>query len=537
MLSIARGERSAPGGRTFAELRTAGAYLKGLGPFLTRPQSAPESIVRLEGQMVRRRQTFAALLERAVFANPKSPYRRLLEWARITQADVDGLLAATGLEGTLERLHDAGVHVHLDEFKGVRPIRRPGLELDVRAEDFDNPLTTRQYEAHTGGSSGPARRIHIDLDLLEHESAYHVLFLAAAGASDRALAIWHPAPPGAVGIKTALIRSKLGRPAERWFSQTPLGAGSRKHAAFTRATALAARLCGTPIPMPEYTPAQDVGRVAAWLAQKCAQGTPGILLTTASGGVRTCTAAIEAGLDIRDTLFVLGGEPFTPAKAAVIARTGSRAASQYAMVEAGAIGVACQAATMPDDVHLLSDKVATIRRERRVGSPARALPALFHTTLLHASPKIMLNVESGDYGVMEERDCGCSVLPPSFRRHLHTIRSYEKLTSEGMSFLGGDLLTLVEHVLPGRFGGYPTYYQFVEREHAGLPKVCLVVDRAVGKLDPAHVVDTVLDFLRQRGLATAMIADMWSQGRTLDVLRGDSHVTSGGKIQPLQVVG
>jgi hypothetical protein len=34
-----------------------------------------------------------------------------------------------------------------------------------------------------------------------------------------------------------------------------------------------------------------------------------------------------------------------------------------------------------------------------------------------------------------------------------------------------------------------------------------------------------------------MIADMWTQGRTLEVLRGDSHVTSGGKIQPLQVVG
>ena len=32
------------------------------------------------------------------------------------------------------------------------------------------------------------------------------------------------------------------------------------------------------------------------------------------------------------------------------------------------------------------------------------------------------------------------MLPPPFRRHLHTIRSYEKLTSEGMSFLGGDLL-------------------------------------------------------------------------------------------------
>jgi hypothetical protein len=271
MLSIARGERSAPGGGTFTELRTAGGYLKALGPFLTRPQSVQESLVRLEHQMEMRQRTFSGVLQRAVFANPKSPYRRLFEWARITQADVAGLLADTGLEGTLERLHDAGVHVHLDEFKGARPIRRPGLELEVRAEDFDNPLTTRQYEARTGGSSGAAPST--STSICSARERLSLMFLAAAGASDRALAIWHPAPPGAVGIKTALIRSKLGRPAERWFSQTPLGAGSRKHAAFTRATALAARLCGTPIPMPEYTPAQDVGRVAAWLAQKCAQAT------------------------------------------------------------------------------------------------------------------------------------------------------------------------------------------------------------------------------------------------------------------------
>ncbi|CAG0989305.1 hypothetical protein BURK1_02179 [Burkholderiales bacterium] len=536
MRSTVRGEQPAPAGGSISELRTAGGYLRGLGAFLTRPQDFEEGRGRLERQMARRQRTFADVLQRAVFENPGSPYRRLFAWARITQADVARLLAETGVEGTLERLHDAGVHVHLDEFKGRRPIVRPGLDLEVRAEDFDNPLTTRQYEARTGGSSGAARRILVDLGLLEHESAYHASFLAATGTGDRALAIWHPAPPGAVGIKTALIRSKLARPAEKWFSQTPLNAGSLKHAAFTRATVLTARLCGAPVPMPEYTPAQDVGRVVAWLARKCAQGEPAILVTTASAGVRTCTAAIDAGVDIRDTLFILGGEPFTPAKAELIARTGSRAASHYAMVEAGAIGVACQAATHPDDVHLLGDKVATIRRDLVVGDSGRPLPALFHTTLLHASPKVMLNVESGDYGVLEDRDCGCRALPPPFRRHLHTIRSYEKLTSEGMSFLGGDLLTLVEQVLPARFGGYPTYYQFVEREQAGLPKVSLVVSRAVGKLDAALVVETVLDFLRRRGLAAAMIASMWTQGRTLEVLRGDSHVTSGGKIQPLQVV-
>jgi hypothetical protein len=536
MASVVLAGRRVPARARTGTLRTAGGFLRALGPFLARPVDAAGSRARLERQMAERQRTFAEVLSCAVFGNPASPYRRLFEWARITHADVAALLAATGVEGTLERLHDAGVFVHLDEFKGRRPIERPGLELPVSAEDFDNPLTTRQYEARTGGSSGAARRILVDLDLLEHESAYHRLFYAAAGVGDRALAIWHPAPPGAVGLKTALIRAKLRQPAERWFSQTPLAGSSLRHAAFTCATVAAARLGDVAIPLPEHTPAGDAGSVAQWLAEKCAHGEPAILLTTASAGVRTCAAALDAGLDIGGTMFVLGGEPYTPAKAAVIARTGSRAASQYAMVEAGAIGVACQAAATPDDVHLLTDKVATIQRSRAVGGSGQAVPALFHTTLLHASPKVMLNVESGDYGVLEERDCGCGVLPPQFRRHLHSIRSYEKLTSEGMSFLGGDLLTLVEQVLPARFGGHPTDYQFVEREQDGLPKVSLVVSGAVGRLDAAAVAATVLDFLRHGGLAAAMIADVWTQGRTLEILRGDSHVTSGGKIQPLQML-
>jgi phenylacetate-coenzyme A ligase PaaK-like adenylate-forming protein len=247
-------------------------------------------------------------------------------------------------------------------------------------------------------------------------------------------------------------------------------------------------------------------------------------------------AAIDGALDIAETLFVLVGEPYTQAKAAVVTKTGSRAASHYAMVEAGAIGIACQAAEALDDVHLLSDKIATIQRDKHVGGNGMAVGALFHTTLLPASPKVMLNAESGDYGVLEDRECACGAVPAGFRSHLHTIRSYEKLTSEGMSFLGGDLLSLVEQVLPSRFGGNPTDYQLVEREQDGLTKVSLVVSRAVGELDQDEVVRAVLEFLRSRGFAENMMADVWAQSRTLQVVRSDPHGTPGGKILPLRTL-
>lgn len=513
-----------------SELRSAGGFLRGLHPFLRRKLDLPAGLRRIERQLGQPEQIFATLLRDAVFGHAPSPYRALFQWAGLSFEDVAALLAQQGIEGTLELLHDAGVYVTLEEFKGLRLLERPGFELRVRPEDFDNPLNGPRYEARTGGSTGPARAILVDLDLLEYESVYHALCFDAAGVAGRPLAIWHPAPPGAVGLKTALIQLKLGHPAERWFSQTPLRGRTVKYAAFTRSALLAARLRRTRIPTPEYTPAENADRVAGWLAQ----AQPAILVTTPSSAVRACTAALDEGLDIAGTFFVLVGEPYTPAKAAVVAGAGSRAVCHYAMTEAGAIGIACHAASAPDDVHLLPDKVATIQRDKAVGQ--RTVPALFHSTLLAASPKVMLNVESGDFGVRVDRECGCAALPAGFRRHLHTIRSYEKLTSEGMNFLGTDLLGLLEHVLPGRFGGRPTDYQLVEQEEGGLPTVRLVIRPAVGELDERRVVEEVLEFLRGQGHGQELMANVWADGRTLRIVREDPHVTPGGKIQALQTL-
>jgi phenylacetate-coenzyme A ligase PaaK-like adenylate-forming protein len=288
-------------------------------------------------------------------------------------------------------------------------------------------------------------------------------------------------------------------------------------------------MSGWKFPRPEYTPAADAIRVAEWLGDQVGGA---VCLTTPSAAVRTCAVATERGLDISGTLFVLVGEPFTEAKAGVIAAAGCRAATHYAMVEAGMIGLACHAPTQPDDVHLVSDKIATIQVHR--GGDNGAARALMHTSLLAAAPKVMLNVESGDAGVIEERDCGCGVLPASYRRHLHTIRSYEKLTSEGMHFVGARLITLVEEVLVRRYGGRPTDWQFVEQEESGMPKVSLVASPSIGALDDRDVVRTALEYLGQRGAGERLMSEVWENGETLRVVRAEPHVTAAGKVQALQ---
>jgi hypothetical protein len=74
--------------------------------------------------------------------------------------------AARFLTATLGRVCDAGVCLTLEEFKGWRPIQRPGLHMVTHAEDFDNPLTPGQYEVRRGGSTSVLRRIVVDLKLL-----------------------------------------------------------------------------------------------------------------------------------------------------------------------------------------------------------------------------------------------------------------------------------------------------------------------------------------------------------------------------------
>ncbi len=58
----------------------------------------------------------------------------------------------------------------------------------------------------------------------------------------------------------------------------------------------------------------------------------------------------------------------------------------------------------------------------------------------------------------------------------------------------------------------------------------------MGQVDEELVARAVLEFLASRGNAGGMMADLWAESRTLEVVRGDPHVTPGGKILPLQLL-
>ncbi len=448
------------------------------------------------------------------------------------------MVCREGLEGALEKLYNEGVYITLDEFKGRQPIKRSGFCLSVNHNDFDNPLLTRHYEAKKNGSRSVGKRVIIDFDLLTYEAALHYLFLESFNIVDRPLGLWRPLPPGVAGIKNLFRHIKIGMPVEKWFTQSRLALNQNtlKWILSTKFIFYSSRFWGRDLPVPEYVPLTQASQVVHWLVKKTREGTPAHLNTNVSSAVRVCLAAKELGLDISGTFFRLGGEPFTPTKAQIIAETGSRAFCHYSMGEIGTIGIACADPVSLDEVHLLKDKLAVVQVEKSMGSHVGTVGALFLTTLLTSCPKIMINVESGDCGVLTERSCGCSLHTAGFKQHLHTIRSYEKLTSEGMTFMGSEFLTLIEEVLPACFGGHPADYQFAEYEKGGLRKIYIIVSPRVGNINDSEIINKVLHSFRSYTVSKKMTADIWQDGQTFQVVRREPYNSSEAKIQPLHII-
>lgn len=526
-----------PRSSTATDVLMAARFIGSIGPFLRSPLSADESRQRLLTQLRRRAVHFLALVRDAVYGRADSPYLALLRHAGVEYGDVERLVRHDGVEGALSSLYDAGVHVSIDEFKGRRPIRRGQLEIPTTAASFDNALPSQHFVARTGGSRSDGQRLLIDLELLAHEACYELLTSTQFEHMQRPRALWRPVPPGTAGLKTLLRFAKIAAPFARWYSPNPVHVGADwRYAAFTSGVVIASRLAGYPLARPRHLPIENADVIARWLADRRSEGIAGVVDTNASAAVRVCHAASALGLDIRQSFFRVSGEPLSPGKAAVFARHDCQSLSHYSMSEAGRIANACADPLAPDDAHVALDKVALLQRNLRVGGAiGPTVPALLLTTLIRSSPRVMLNVEIGDYAVLTTRACACAWQRLGFTQHVHDIRSYEKLTAEGMHFVGSDLESVLDEALPARFGGGPTDYQLVEEEHEGVTTIVLRVSPRVGAVDNDSIRETLLHALSKTGPAQRMMADRWRTADIVRVVRADPKSTSAGKILALHM--
>jgi hypothetical protein len=116
-------------------------------------------------------------------------------------------------------------------------------------------------------------------------------------------------------------------------------------------------------------------------------------------------------------------------------------------------------------------------------------------------------------------------------RHVHQIRSFEKLTAAGMTFLEIDVVEVLEARLPARFGGGPGHYQLVEAEaDDGGSALQLLVDPDVGSIDPTEVGAAFLAAVGKGSGAERVMSEVWRTPGLLRVERRVPYRTTTGKI-------
>lgn len=533
-------------------------------PARVRHPVTPEAArARLGHQLRRRDELFLRAAERLIYAHAASPYRRLLLHAGCTPADLAAHVRALGVEGTLERLREAGVYLTLAEFKRQAPIVRPGLSFAPAEADFDNPGfgeaegapgAGRSRLDHgdaaisgtTSGTRSAATRVLYSWEFIAEEAAHEALLYEAHGVLDSPVALWYPVLPGVAGVHNLLMNLLIGRPPERWFSQTdPGGAG----ASWFERGALAglrfgARLGGSHAPAPEFADLAHAEPVLEWLLGTVRAGRPGVLRTFASSAVRVAELAQQRGARLTGVTFFTGGEPLTDARRAFIEATGARAFPRYIATEPGLLAAACPQRATTDDMHVYEDRVAVIPGQAiSAGHDASGTPAadtaprgLLFTTLAPHVGKVLFNTELGDDGALSRRACDCVFGRLGFTQHVAQVDSRERLTLEGMTVSAAALDERIG-ALVAAAGGSPDSYQFRVRTDArGLARLDIALSPMLTELRDDAFLAALYARLAAGDAGLALAAEVWRRAGTLRVVREAPRLT-GGQKRPTLLAG
>jgi len=476
-------------------------------------------------RLARREENFLQIVERLILANPNSPFRPLLEHAGYDLPRLRQLVRARGLDAALDQLRADGVYVQIQEFKGRAPLIRGGRTFRFQDSDFANPTVRGLFSITSGGSRSRGTPVSISEENLQRNVRLRRWALERYGLVERDVLLWITS---GAGFQFAIEYFLLGRMPLRWFS--PVEFGTRNRRVVLQTVRLASR---RRFPMPEVVPADRAHEIARYISRV---NTPrGIIVETfPNSALRLVLAAEEAGIALGDVAFLVTGEPLTPAKRFQIESRGCKVLPRFGFNESGRDALGCPHASAVDDYHVMTDAIAVRQHSRVVDQDGTTVPAYLYTSLLPHARYVLLNTESGDYGGLEERRCGCFLDQAGLRFHIHTVRSFEKLTAEGMTYFGSSLIRLVEEVLPREFGGDSRHYQFVEAEDKqGFTRLYLLASPGVGAIDEHALQHRILqeigadDTIRGPHRVTEHV---WTGADTVRVLRRDPLATMAGKV-------
>jgi hypothetical protein len=501
--------------------------------------------MQLTDRMKNRNSNFITIVEKGIFENDKSPYKQMLQSAGIHKDDVKKWVENDGIEKTLVHLLNEGIYFTVDEFKGKKDVIRNGIKFKCSESDFDNPYVKEAYEVRSGASRSAGTRVRIDFEYLTKRAMYDAYLLGMFGLMNSPIANWFPLFPGAPGINSSLRFSKIGNPPKKWFSQVKARQIKVNWEKVLGAKLIftIARLYGVPIADPEYVDLNSAHIIASWASNMCSEYSKCVIYTFAASAVRICLAAQENNINIKGTFFLVTGEPLTEKKKSEIENTGAKAIPVYGISEAGVVAAGCNCndcGIQSDHCHLYKDSTALILHNYIDSQRDLSVDSFLFTNLMFESPKILLNVGMGDYGHVEEKETDCEFGKMGFSTHLSGIRSYEKLTGEGVTFVDTDFMNIIENKLPERFGGSSTDYQLIEcEEQGGLNKLKLLVNPKIKDIDEEQLKSAFIYYLKNSKASpeswTQSGTVMWEQVDIIKIERKEPVTTRSGKIIPFFV--
>jgi hypothetical protein len=510
----------------------------GLRKFLREPINLEQCYEIIKQGLENREHNLLDIAKKAIYDNKNSPYLKLLKLAGCEYGDFERMVRSDGIEPTLHRLRSEGVYISAEEFKCKKEVVRGGKVFEFKESDFDNPFLIQHFEHTTGASRSSGTRVIMNLFRYYHYAAYSGVTYDAHGIWGNPVLLWIPILPSAAGLVTMFRLAKMGNTPIRWLSQVK---ADRVKPSLTKRLATyyivyAGRLFKAPLPKPEYVSLDNAYKIAGYIAEVLKKGQGCTIETYSNSAIRACQAARKGQLDISGATFVVGGEPLTEAKLKEIRAAGANVINMYGGADVGLIGFGCANPVVADEVHQFMDGRAIIQHRRRAPFADVEVDAFLFTSLLPTTAKILLNVENGDYGVIETRDCGCKLGQLGLSNHIYNIRGFDKLTGEGMTFIGTDLLRVIEEVLPAKFGGASIDYQMVEEEDdRGHTRMSVLVSPEVGVIDEDELINTILSELSKGRDTQRMMAEMWSQAKTIRVKRMRPYITAAGKLLPLHI--
>ncbi|MEW5817218.1 MAG: hypothetical protein AB1798_17715 [Spirochaetota bacterium] len=508
-----------------------------ISSFLKKPINAELANLIIQERIKNREKDFLIMLKTSIFNQPESPYLKLMEISGCKWADIQELVGKDGVEGTLTALYNNGIYLTSHEFHGRHPVERGSTRFHINPLSLRNPYAKKHVPVRSSGSRSSGIPVLMDLAFFQDTAVDTVAYLAARESLESRKAIWEV--PGGVAVYRILTLSCSGTPPEKWFSQLDVNSGNMglRYRGSAKVLEYGARLARVPMPAPQHVSLDNPLPIIRWMQKCLSEGRTPHLFTFASSAVRLCLYAYDAQIDLKGVQITMSGEPTTRTRLEIVQRSNAEAFPAIGSAECGYLGYGCLKPNAPDDVHFLKDLNAVIQPGLVAqGSHLRENSLLISSLRSHA-PIIMLNVSLGDMAFMDKKECGCPLGELGLDTHIHGIRSFEKLTSGGMTFFDSDLIQILEIDLPAQFGGSATDYQLIEDEDAeGKPLLKLIVHPKLGNLPESKVKEAFLNSVASHGGAEKLMSKIWRAGDMLSVESGYPKTTSTGKIQHMHIM-